>query len=518
MTSNGSSLPGERAVRFISSLKHTKGKWASRPFELLGWQEHEVVRPLFGTLRADGTRQYRTAYIEVPRKNGKSELAAALALYLLVADREQGAEVYGAAADRDQASIVFSIAAQMVRTSPTLSKWLRVIDSTKRIIVQQGVSAGSIFRAIPADAAGSHGFNAHAVVMDEVHVQPNRELWDVLATSQGARAQPVMLGITTAGYDRNSLCWELHEYARQVKEGVIEDESFLPVLYSAAEGDDWKDPRVWIKANPSLGHTVPAEFLERECRRAQEIPAYENTFRRLYLNQWTAQESRWLPMHIWDASAGKVDEKELRGRECYGGLDLASSTDIAAFVLIFPPDDPDGVYQVLPRFWIPRDNMVERSRRDRVPYELWERQGLITATEGSSIDYAFIRREIEKLRLQYRVAEIAFDRWGAVQLTQELEQAGLKPIQMGQGYTSMSPPTKELMRLVVERRLAHGGNPPLRWMADNVMVEQDPAGNIKPSRRKSTQKIDGIVALVMALDRAIRNEASRHRPVILGTA
>lgn len=506
----------ETAVKFIRHLKHGKGEWAGRPFNLQPWQQHEIIEPLFGAMRPNGTRQYRQAYIEIPRKNGKTEIAAAIALKLLMADGERGGEVYCAASDSDQASIVFSAAASMVRQSPLLKRRCKVVEHTKRIVVMEGPYAGSFLRAIPADEAGAHGFNASAVIADEVHAWAGRGLWDVLRTSTGARRQPLTVAITTAGYDRTSLCWELHEHARQVIEGTVDDPSLLPLIYGAADEDDWTDPKIWRKANPNLGIAISEEYFTEAVREAEQMPSAQNAFRRLHLDEWTAAESRWMPMPAWDATAGVVDEQDLLGRECYGGLDIANTTDIAAYVLVFPPDNPDGLYRVLPRFWIPRETMREKVRRDRVPYDEWERRGLLTATEGSSIDYAFIRREIEKSRLQYQVQEIAFDRWGAVQLTQELAAAGMEPIQFGQGYTSMSPPTKELMRLVVERRLAHGGNPILRWMADNVMVEQDAAGNIKPSKRKSTQKIDGIVGLVMALDRAIRHE---HKPVMafLGT-
>lgn len=505
----------ERAVGFVRNLTHTKGKWAGTKFDLLPWQENGVIRPIFGALRPDGNRQVRTAYVEVPRKNGKSELAAAIALKLLFADDEAGGEVYGAAADRDQASIVFNVAAQMVRNSPALSKRARIIDSSKRIIVTKGVSAGSVYRAIPADAAGSHGFNASAVIVDEVHVQPSRELWDVLSTSTGARTQPLMLGITTAGYDRNSLCWELHEYAQRVVDGIVEDPSFWAVLYSADTEDDWTSPETWRKANPSYGVTIPSEYFEQECKRALQVPAYQNTFRRLHLNQWVSQESRWIDMQTWDASGGIVAPKALEGRPCYGGLDLASTTDLAAFVLIFPPDERDGDYYVLSWFWVPEENMVERSRRDRVPYDVWVREGHVAATPGNQIDFATIRRTIEALHLRFDIREVAFDQWGAIQMTQELEAAGMKLFPMRQGFASFAAPTRELLRLAMIGHLRHGGQPVLRWMADSVTMEQDAAGNLKPSKRKSTQRIDGIVALTMALDRAMRHFEARE-PGFLG--
>lgn len=440
----------------------------------------------------------------IPTHN--STLAAGLALYLLFADGEAGAEVYGAAADLDQARIVYAAAADMVRRSPLLSKRGRVIDSSKRVIY-----GNSFYRAIPADAAGAHGFNANGIVFDEVHVQPNRELWDVLTTSTGSRRQPLTFAITTAGFDRNSLCWELHDYALKVQNGVIDDPTFLPVVYAADETDDWRDPAVWAKANPSLGETVSVEYLANEAKRAEEVPAYENTFRRLHLNMWTRQETRWLSIDKWDGCGEPVEREDLHGRPCYAGLDLASTTDIAALVLVFPNDD--GSFDVLPHFWIPGDAMVDRSRRDRVPYDVWVRQGLIEATEGNVIDYKAIMLTLDRLAQEYDLREVAYDRWGATQLIQDLQEGGMTVIPFGQGFASMSPPTKELLNLVLSKRLRHGGNPVLRWMADNMVVRTDPAGNTKPDKAKSTERIDGMVALIMAIDRATRHENSPKRSI-----
>lgn len=490
----------DKAVKFFERvLVHCDAEWAGKPFTLMPWQKDRLIRPLFGTLNDDGTRQYRTCYVEVPRKNGKSELAAGIALYLLFADGEPGAQIYGAAGGRDQAAIVFRVAAEMVRRQPVLAKRAKTVDSTKRILTP---ASASFYRAIPADASGSHGFNASGIVVDEVHVQPNRDLIDVLNTSTGARRQPLTFYITTAGYDRNSICYELHDYAIKVQSGVIEDPTFLPIVYSADEGDDWTDPAVWHKANPSLGITVKEEYIERECTRAQQTPAYENTFRRLHLNQWVRQETRWLPLAAWDECAGQSDD--LDGRLCYGGLDLSSTTDISALVLAFPGDD--GMIDVKAWFWIPGENIEERERRDRVPYGLWVRQGYIEATEGNVIDYGWIRRKVNELAAQYNIAEIAYDPWNATQLCLDLAGDGVEMIPMRQGYASLSAPTKELLNIVLARKIRHGGNPVLRFMADSCVVTTDPAGNIKPAKDKSTARIDGVVATIMAVDRCSRNE------------
>jgi phage terminase large subunit-like protein len=491
------------AVAFFEKLlRHSKGEWAGEPFKLQKWQRDEIIRPLFGWKRkSDGTRRFRRAYIEIPRKNGKSSLSSGIALFLLFADGEAGCEVYSAAADRDQAGIVFEEAKKMVEQSPELSKRSQVF---KRAIV---TNEGGTYRVLSADAFTKHGLNAHGIVFDELHAQQSRELWDVLNTSTGARRQPMMVMITTAGYDRESICWEQHEYARQVIEGIIQDDEYFAVIYAADEKEDWQDPEVWARANPGLGVTVKRDYLEAEARRAAASPAYQNTFRRLHLNQWTQQDTRWLDMAAWEACGSPFDAALLKGAMCYGGLDLASTSDLASFVLTFPNEAGEGeLFTWLPFFWIPEENMLERSRKDRVPYEVWVRQGLIRATEGNMIDYGVIVRDIELLGEMYNIREIAFDRWGAFQVSQQLEGAGFTMVGFGQGFQSMSPPTKELMRLVMDGKLRHGGHPVLRWMADNMVVSTDPAGNVKPNKQKSREKIDGIVAGIMGLDRAMRRE------------
>jgi phage terminase large subunit-like protein len=495
------------AVAFFEKLlTHTKGEWSGKSFLLLPWQRDDIIRPLFGWKRADGTRKYRFAYIEVPKKNGKSTLAAGVALLLLFADEEPGAEVYSAAADKDQAAIVFELAKQMVEDSPKLS--MRAEAFRRSLLVP---STRSVYRVLSAEAYTKEGLNAHGVIVDELHAQPTRDLWDTLVTATAARRQPLVFAITTAGFDRQSICWEQHEYAEKVLSGVIDDPSFFGYIRAADPDDDWLDPKIWAKANPSLGMTVKREYLATEARRAEMVPAYQNTFRRYHLDQWTSQETRWLPLDAWDQCAFPVDPEAMRARKAYGGLDLASAIDIAAFSLDFEPpidlpegEDP-GPIPTLHWFWIPAENLVERARRDRVPYDAWVRDGWITATPGNVIDYEWIIRDITQLGQKFNIKEIAFDRWGAFQISQRLEGAGFTMVAFGQGFVSMSAPTKELLRLTVDHKLAHGGNPVLRWMADNLVVTQDAAGNVKPDKKKSREKIDGVVSQIMALDRLTRH-------------
>lgn len=493
----------QHAVSFINCLKHTKGQWRGNAFDLLPWQD-KIIRDLFGTVKADGYRQYNTAYIEIPKKNGKSELAAAVALLMTCGDHEWGAEVYGCASDRQQASIVFDVAVDMVDQCPALKKRVKPVMSVKRLVYQP---TNSFYQVLSAEAYTKHGLNVHAVVFDELHAQPNRNLYDVMTKGSGdARTQPLFFLITTAGNDRNSICFEVHQKAMDLLAGRKIDPTFYPVIYGIEDTDDWADEANWYKANPSLGHTIAIEKVRAAFQSAKENLAEENLFRQLRLNQWVKQSVRWMQMDRWDECAFPVDLNYLRGRVCYGGLDLSSTTDITAFVLVFPPRDETEKFIVLPYFWIPEDNLATRVRRDHVPYDIWQQQGYIKTTEGNVVHYGFIETFIEELNTKYNIKEIAFDRWGAVQMVQNLEGMGFIVVPFGQGYKDMSPASKELMKLTMERKIAHGGNPVLRWMMDNIYVKTDPAGNIKPDKEKSTERIDGAVALIMALDRAIRNE------------
>ena len=500
-TSHYDKARADYVVSFIECLCHTKGRWAGKPFILMPWQER-IIRDVFGIIKPDGHRQFSTAYIEIPKKNGKSELAAAIALYLLFGDDEASPEVYGAAADRAQASIVMDVASQMVRLTPALERRSKILTANKRIACRTN---NGFYQVLSAEVGTKHGLNVSGLVLDEVHAQPNRKLYDVLTKGSGdAREQPLYFLITTAGTDTNSICYELHQKAEDIIEGRKNDPTFYPVIYGAGMDEDWTDPKVWKKANPSLGETITMDKVRAACESAKQNPGEENSFRQLRLNQWVKQAVRWMPMDKWDACAFPSDPEDLEGRVCYGGLDLSSTTDLASFCLVFPPEEDDEPYYILPYFWLPEDTLTLRVNRDHVPYDVWERQGYIQTTEGNVVHYAFIEKFIEKLGEKYNIREIAFDRWGAVQMVQNLEGMGFTVVPMGQGFASMSPPTKELMKLTLERRLAHGGHPVLRWNMDNIFIRTDPAGNIKADKAKSTEKIDGAIACIMALDRAIR--------------
>ena len=492
----------KRTIDFINRLKHTKGKWRGVPFDLLPWQDI-IIRDVFGTIKDNGYRKYNTAYVEIPKKMGKSELAAAVALYLTCADDEWGAEVYGCASDRQQASIVFDVAVEMVEQCPTLKKRIKPIMSVKRLVYKP---TNSYYQVLSSEAFTKHGLNVHGVIFDELHSQPNRELYDVMTKGSGdARQQPLFFLITTAGTDRNSICWEVHQKAMDILEGRKIDPTFYPVIYGIPDDADWCSEENWYLANPSLGHTVDIEKVRAACNSAKENPAEENLFRQLRLNQWVKQTSRWLPMDKWDDCNETVKLSLLRGRECYAGLDLSTTQDLTAFVLVFPPRNDGEKYIVAPYFWIPQENLRQRVRRDHVPYDIWEKQNFIRTTEGNVVDYRKIEADIKEIASEFVIKEIAYDRYNATQIILNLQDEGLTMIPFGQGFKDMSPPTKQIFAIVLKNQIIHNNHPVLRWNFDNVHVEIDAAENMKPSKKHSTERIDGAVATIMALDRAIRN-------------
>ncbi len=495
-------------IDFFGLLKHSKGKWAGQIIELEPWQQF-IVWVLFGWKRADHTRRFRTAYLEVARKNGKTTLAAGIGLYLMVADGEPGAEIYAAATKLDQAKILFNEAERMVKASPSLRKKIRSVVNNLSIL-----DTATKFEPLGRDRNTMDGLNVHGGLIDELHAHPDGGVYGVIQTATGAREQPLMLSITTAGFSQTSFCYEQHRYVEQLLEGVLENDSYFGIIFAldrdeqTGEMEDWRNESVWIKPNPNLNISKYLENMRDKARVALDIPSELNEFLTKELNVWTNALTAWLSPSKWAACGGMVDGDGLRGRTCYGGLDLATTTDICAMALCFPPQADGDPYQLLMRFWVPQDAMLKRSRRDHVPYDAWVRQGYITAVPGEVIDYDYIYAQVDEDAQKYDIQEIAFDRWGATQVYQRLEDKRMTMVQFGQGYVSMSAPTKELEKLVLSRRLAHGGNPVLAWMASNVIIASDPAGNVKPDKGKSTEKIDGIVAAIMALDRATRHVPS----------
>jgi len=493
----------DRAVKFINNLTHTSGPFAGQSFNLRLWQERDIVRPLFET-KKDGMRRYRTCLLMLPRKNGKSSLAAAMALYGLLGDGEMSASVVSAAADREQAALVFNIAAQMVRNDPELEVVCEIIESQKRIVHRR---TGSVYKAISAEAYSKHGGNISLLIYDELHCAQNRDLWDVLTTSMGARSQPLTLAISTAGYDRHSILYELYAHAVKVRETPSLDPTFLPIIYEADPAADWTSEKVWKKCNPALGDFRSLDDMRIAGERAKQIPAQENTFKRLFLNLWTEQAERWLSLAAWDACVAPA--VDLRGRRCYVGMDLSTTTDLTALVAVFPDADESGGFDVRAAFFVPADRMKARGDRDRVPYEQWAREGYLTATAGNVVDYEAVRVQLREWADQYDLREVAFDPWNATDLVTRLsEQDGLTCVPIRQGFASLSAPTKSLEKAIVSQVLRHDGHPVLRWNVGNVAVETDAAGNLKPSKKVSAERIDGVVALVMAVDRMERD----HEP------
>lgn len=483
------------AARFFSLLRQYQGEWAGKPFVLQPWQAY-IVRQLFGWKRlSDGLRMYRKAYIEIPRKNGKSTMCAGLALLLAFADGEPGAQVYTLANDREQAHIVFDCAKIMAETSPVLSD--RII-ALKTSIVQE--SSHSVLRSLSSEAKTKAGYNISGTVIDELYAFDDPELVDLVMTATGARKQPLIIEITTAGYDQESVCYQTYEYAKNVANGTMEDPSFFTVIYEAAADDDWTDPKVWYKVNPSLGVTVQESYLASECREAVNVPAKQNSFRRLFLNQWTQQSERWLDMSYYDKCVVKGPYSfETAGRVGFVGLDLARTIDLVGYVELWAPIKPDGQWDVVPMAFIPGDNLLQRARADHVPYDLWEKQGLIMTTPGNVCDYDFIQAYLEKRRELTKINDLVGDPWNFSQFSNNLQADGYNVIEARQGYKTLSPVTKELQRMIMAGKITCPDNPVLRWMFDNVSIIQDPAENIKPVKRTAAAHIDLIIALLCAL-------------------
>ena len=485
-----------RAVAFIETfLTHTKGEKGGQKFILEPWQKDQIIKPLFGWVDKNGLRKYRTCYIEIPRKNGKSNLSACIALYMLFADGEIGAEVISAAADRNQANIVFSIAKQMVLNSKELSKRSKVFRNSITL-----EDKGSYYKSISSESNTAHGMNISCCIFDELHAQGrNRDLWDVCTTSVGSRKSPLIVAITTAGFDRESICYEVSQYATKVRDGIIDDPTFLPVLYRCEDVEDWKSEEVWKKCNAGYGTIIKKEYFKQQFNKAMNTPSFQNTFKRLHLNVWgTGTETAFITDEEWmSCNISEIDLKKLEGKDCFMGLDLASTRDISALVAIFP--DEDGNCDIVPYLFVPSAKVEQRKGGDGVDYQTWCDQGHLIVTEGNVQDYNFIQAKYLELAEKFNIISCAFDRWNSSQLIINLMQENLKFSPIGMGYISQSTPTKYFESLVLDKKINHGGHPVLRWMMSNVSIEEDSAGNIKLSKKKARDKIDGIAGLIMAI-------------------
>lgn len=489
----------DRFCMFCSRIcRHSKGEWAGKPLTLAPWQRRKLRR-LFGWRRPDGTRRYRRTAWWIPRKNGKSTVFAAIALYLTFFDGEPGAEVYSAASNKEQADMVFVEAKNMTEASEELLDRGSVLKNSIYV-----PSTLSVYRVLSSKAGTKHGLNVHGIVIDELHALKNRELFDVLTTASGSRRQPLEVTISTAGSNIGSFAYEIWEYSKNVAAGLFEDPEFLPVVFAADPSDDWRDEAVWAKANPNLGVSISLDYLRSERTKTKGMPGRIAAFKQLHLNIWAQSTQAWLPLDRWrrDCIGPNLPIRSYRGRACWGALDLSSTTDLTALALVFEPDE-NGVHDAAVFFWCPADTINDREREDHVQYAKWVEQGWIRATPGNVVDYDQVERDIARIAQFVNLRELAFDRWGAAQLTQRLQDThGITLARFGQGFKDMSPAAKEFERLILSGRIRTIDNPVLTWQISTVTAKRDPAGNIKPDKSQARHRIDGVVALVMAVGRA----------------
>lgn len=503
-----------RVFIFAETLKHVKGVWDSPTVILQPWQKF-VLGSMFGWKRSKtNLRRFRTAYCQIARKNGKSTLGAIIGLYAMIADGEPGAEVYSAATTRDQAKIIFNDAKAMARTQPALKKRLGI--QTHNI---HDLATSSKFEPVSSDAHTLDGLNIHCALVDELHAHKDATVWDVLATGTGSRRQPLMIAVTTAGFER-SVCVEKYNYCEQILSGIIDDDTVFAFITEIEQGDDWTDPIAWQKANPNLGISLFSEQLESLCLEAQHVPSKQNNFRCKHLNEWVNQFERWINLEDWKACNAEYTEESLYGRQCFGGLDLSTTTDLTAFVLVFPPEERDEPWKAVYRFWSPEERVQKRAKGylvDKVPFDAWARDGQLLATPGNVIDYEFVRNTItgfkdsdgnyhKGLADLFDIREIAYDPYNATETAIKLQEAGHELIEFRQGAISFNAPMKRLEGLLLERRFAHGNHPTMTWMANNMVIRYDANMNMAPDKKNAKDRIDGVVALLMGVGRAIVSE------------
>jgi len=505
---------GERVCQFFENvLRHTKDRFAGQPFLLIDWQRYDLLIPLFGWRRLHPefgleVRRFTRGSMWIPKKQGKTETCSGLALHGIGGGGSAGAVVLSAAGSRDQAKLIFNGAAKMVRRSPALQRSLEILRNI--ILYEKG---DGTFQPVSAESGLQEGWDWSALLFDELHVQKTRTLWDTLSGGGAARLEPLQFAISTSGvYDPEAIGWEVWEYARQVREGIVSDTGYFALQYYAEKDSDWREARTWRRANPSLGITVAESFYAGQLKEALASPAKQNMFRRYYLNIWVQSAERWLNMERWEACGGAVDRGALRGRNCFAGIDLSQKIDFTSVVLVFPPDggrldgmdEPDGLWRVLPFFWLPAEMVETRMRQGQEFYGRWVENGLLEATPGNVVDYGLVREVLFGLADEFQIIEAPFDQYKATQLTTELMARGFPCVEFRQGAPSFHAPMVELEGLVESGLLAHGGNPILRWMADNLVVRRvGPNENMAPDRKSSKGKIDGMVAMLMGLGRAI---------------
>jgi phage terminase large subunit-like protein len=480
----------DHALEFIQNLTHTTGEAAGRKFILEPWQVF-IICNLFGFVGSDGARRFSRAYVEVPRKNGKSTFASAIMLYGLLADGEAGAQVYSAATKLDQAMMVFGESVRACQAQDWLKDELVIQNSIHNRRIVYG---DNLYKPLEWNPGKQDGLNTHFCVVDEYHAHANDELYNVIFNSMGARRQPLLFTITTAGFNREGPCYKHRQYCSQVLAGALKDDSLFTVIYSLDPGDDWTDPKTWAKANPNWGVSVYPKKLEQSVNEAKELTHKEVEFKTKLLNVWTDTAQTWINDAVWSKDQPELSYSQLAGLDCYGGLDLASTGDFCAFSLYFPEVD-----SVITRYYLPEEAVKKRNDTAGANIRDWVRQGLIIETEGNVTDYNYIKTDILDLAEQFDIKEIAFDRFNSSQLIIELQNEGLTLYPFGQGFVSMSAPTKELERLIKVGRLKHGNNPVTRWQMGNIMLRRDPADNIKIDKAKSGDKVDGPVSIVMAL-------------------
>ncbi|MCP8970562.1 terminase large subunit [Ectobacillus ponti] len=507
----------DRALQVIEFLQllNLTDDFYGQPFVLQKWQ-HDVLWDVYGTVNEQGYRQYRYAYLEIPKKNAKTTTIAALSIQHLICD-PPGGQIYCCAADKAQASLTYKAALQMIEQDPDLAAILKITDSRKEIVNKL---TGTFLKVMSAEAYTKHGINPTVVIFDELHAQPNRDLWDVMTFGSGAaRKEPLYWVITTAGDDpdRHSIGWEVHEYALKVRDGELNDPYWYVKIFAAPEDADIFDEKTWYIANPSLGVTIDIESVRQEAIGAKNDPAKEKLFRWLRLNQWISlKKIGWLPLTLWDSTVSQLNKSDLLGKRCYLGLDLSSTTDLTGLTLLFPPQDGLPHWYFFSEGWVPEDNMKERVSRDKVPYDRWVQGGYMHATPGNVIDYGFVEARILQLSKQYRCQVLGTDPWNSRMLTQRLMAKDVDVLEVNQNMAMMSPAMKEIERMLKSGMMKHDHNPLGRWCFGNVVVAVDGNENIKPMKNRSTDRIDLTVSLINAMAVAVKMEDAQKPSVYEG--